>query len=75
MGLGSDLNHGQNSKGEGENFLRWREKHATIEKIFLKCFLFRCLYPLMYLDKKRNKVFFFFVVAHYVLHQFFIHLA
>lgn len=28
-------------------------------KLFLKCFLFQCLYSLMYLDKKKNKDFFF----------------
>lgn len=34
-------------------------------KLFLKCFFIpTSLYPLMYLDKKKNKDFFFFVVSH-----------
>lgn len=40
-------------------FVWWRDKHATIETFSQVFFIPMSLYPLMYLDKKRNKDFFF----------------
>lgn len=54
-------------KGQGVDFFFfkwWRDKHATSETFSQVFFIPMSLYPLMYLDKKKIKIFFFFVVRH-----------